>query len=258
MLRYCVLSIPRTGSTWLYNGIGHIAFPYKNYINLHEFFTPFTRSFVKYELDDDNNIIEILEKTRIDVINLPDFMNYRMDLFLKGDPKQPLVFKYMYWSRDGFDISDIDNLKKIQNHNVEIINLNRNVFDSVISALTSSQTGNNHRWNTAKDGEWWSTVNGRQTTIDIPEINIPEADFEASYMQYIMAYREKQKLSDELGFKTVNYNSMRKDCIKNKIPFQLLSHNRKLYDIDYDQIIENYDNLLEIKEKVNAMMEHKE
>jgi hypothetical protein len=258
MLRYCILSIPRSGSTWLLTGINHVTYPFKNSINLHEFFTPFTRPFVRYELDDINNIIEVVEKTRIDVINLSDFIDSRMDIFLKGDSKQPLVFKYMYWSRNEFNITDIDNLKKIQNHNVTIINLNRNVFDSTISALSSGMTGNNHRWNTPKDGEWWSTVNGRSITIDISKIIIPEVDFEATYMQFIMAYREKQKLSDELGCKTINYESLRTDCIKNKIPFQILSHSKKLYDIGYNQIIENYDKLLEIKEKINVEMGHVE
>ena len=47
------------------------------------------------------------------------------------------------------------------------------------------------------------------------------------------------------------------DCIKNKIPFPIgLSHSKKLYgEVMYDQIIKNYDQLLEIKQDIDNTLE---
>ena len=42
------------------------------------------------------------------------------------------------------------------------------------------------------------------------------------------------------------------DCYKNKIPFQSVSRSKKIYDVDYNTIVENYDELLDIKNKLDA------
>ena len=79
-------------------------------------------------------------------------------------------------------------------------------------------------------------------------------DFEIIYIQFIEAAIYKQKMADILDCVTVNYDSLRMDCLKNKIPFQSISHLKKLYDEDYSSIITNYDKMLETKTKVEKMM----
>ena len=101
-MRYCVLGIPRTGSTWLINGIGHCFSRLKNYVNLHEFFTPFADSH-HYTIDDNKMIChqkEITDDIEIDDVN--EFNKSRMDFLLKGNIKQPLMVKYMYWPYEGY------------------------------------------------------------------------------------------------------------------------------------------------------------
>ena len=72
-----------------------------------------------------------------------------------------------------------------------------------------------------------------------------------------MVYNEKQKIADQLQCITIKYSSLQMDCIKNKIPFPIgLSHSKKLYgEVMYDQIIKNYDQLLEIKQDIDNTLE---
>jgi hypothetical protein len=256
MFRYCVLSIPRTGSTWLTNGIGFAYHRFANYVNLHEFFTPFTNQFSRYQLDNNNMIKEFTELNPYEVLNPTDFINSRMDLLLSGDINQPLVLKYMYWTRNFNETNDLDNLQKIQNHKIIIVNLVRDEFESALSSIMSQLTGINHRWQNPK-GQYWSTSNGEKTEIDISRMNVCALDFQATYFQMKQANIEKQKIADLLGCTTVNYNNLRFECIDKKIPFQQMSFqqmalSRKLYDIGYSEIIKNYDELLEIRHAVDS------
>lgn len=253
MFRYCVLSIPRTGSTWLTNGIGYTYHRFKNYINLHEFITPFTRVYSRYELDENNIITEFTEVAPYEVSNPSNFVNSRLDILLKGDVNQPLVLKYMYMTRPLKETNDLDNLQRIQDHKIIIVNLIRDTFDSTISSAVAGLTGIHHKWETDK-GEFWSTTKGTIPKINIPNIIVPALDFKATYFQMKQADNEKQKMAELLGCIMVNYNNLRFDCINNKIPFQNFTHSRKVYDVDYREIIQNYDQLLEIKEQVDNMI----
>jgi hypothetical protein len=246
-----VLSIPRTGSTWLTNGIGNTYHRFANYVNLHEFFTPFTRINSRYNLDDNNFIKEFVETEPYEILNPTDFINSRMDILLNGNINQPLVLKYMYWTRNFNETNDLNNLQKIQNHKIIIVNLVRDEFESALSSIMAQITGINHRWQNTK-GEYWSTSNGEKTKIDISSINVCALDFQATYFQMKQANIEKQKIADLLGCTTVNYNNLRFDCIDKKIPFQNFTHSRKLYDIEYSEIIKNYDELLEIQHTIDS------
>jgi len=255
MFRYCVLSIPRTGSTWLNSGIGYTYCRIKNYINLNEFFTPFVNKYVRYELNNDQMIIGVKEDNPIEVSDVTQFINDRAAILFSGNNRQPLVLKYMYWPFDGYEIEDLKILEKMQAHNITIVNINRDPFDSAISLMAAKQTGIIHRWNTSSTGEWWTTTEGRSPTITISDITMSVLDFEAAYVQTLIANQEKEKIANLLGCITVNYNRLRLDCTKNKIPFQLISHSKKLYDIDYSKLITNYDELLEIKNKVETTID---
>jgi hypothetical protein len=255
-MRYCILSIPRTGSTWLQNGIGHCFSRLKNYINLNEFFTPFVNN-NHYTLDDNKMIChqkEITDNVEIDDVN--KFNKFRMDFILNGNIKQPLIVKYMYWPYEGSinsEYSVLDNLKKIQNHNIKIININRNVFESAISYCVAKTTGIVHKYESGT-GSWYHTNNGRLDKIIQSPVEIDNKDFEFIYMGFIGAARYKQKMADELNCPNINYNTLRIDCFNNKIPFQYISHTKKLYNEDYSSIIANYSQLIETKEKVEKMM----
>jgi len=249
-MRYCILSIPRTGSTWLNSGIGYCFSKLKNYINLNEFFTPSVNN-NHYKIDDYKMIYhatEITDPIEIDDIN--EFNEIRMDILLKGNIKQPLILKYMYWPYQGVRYNDLENIKKIQNHNIYIINLNRDTFESAISFYVAKYTGISHKYMDSTGAIWYSTNQGKLTEITKPIITIDNNDFEIIYMQFIEAAIYKQKMADELNCTTINYNSLRMDCFNNKVPLQSISHFKKLYNEDYSTCITNYDQLLDIKEKL--------
>ena len=251
MHRFCVLSIPRTGSTWLTNGIGNTCSYFKNFINLGEFFTPLGNSKTSYHLNEEGMINYVTEEEVIKEPNFTDFISRRLDKILKGNTSQPLVLKYMYWTRFDTDTNDLENLQKIKNHNIKIININRNTFDSTISMLVSETTGINHRWINPQR-EWWTTTAGPVDEIPTPKITLSPLDFEITYLQFVQNNLEKERMANLLDCVTVNYDSLRMDCYKNKIPFQSVSRSKKIYDVDYNTIVENYDELLDIKNKLDA------
>jgi len=254
-MRYCVLSIPRTGSTWLNSGIGSCFSRLKNYINLNEFFTPFVNN-NHYKLDDNNMIYHAVEiADKFEIYNINEFNKFRMDILLSGNVKQPLLLKYMYWPFQGSLYNDLENLKKIKNHNINIININRNAFESAVSYYVVNDTGIIHKYGgTVGNITWYHTNAGKTLRITQPKVEIDINDFEIIYIQFIEAAIYKQKMADILDCVTVNYDSLRMDCLKNKIPFQSISHLKKLYDEDYSSIITNYDKMLETKTKVEKMM----
>ena len=254
-MRYCVLSIPRTGSTWLVNDIGRCFSRLKNYIHLNEFFTPFGDD-KHYKLDDNKMIYHSKEITdKFEIYDFNEFNESRMDILLNGSTKQPLVLKYMYWHREVLNLkyNDLENLKKIQNHNIKIININRNPFESCISYCVAKISGISHKYEYNMIS-WYHTDSGKVPKIVQPTIIIDNTDFEIIYMEFIAASIHKQKMADELNCITVNYNTLKRDCLSNSIPFQSISHTKKLYNEDYSSIITNYNQLLETKEKVEKMM----
>jgi hypothetical protein len=257
MFRYCILSTPRTGSTWLADGIGYPYRLLKNYIHLGEFFTPFVDEWVGYEITENNMIKKIWGHLPFQIDGVKEFKDSRLKILLAGDIKQPIVLKYMYWPTIIDDHLDtIANLKKIQDHNIKIINLNRNdTFACVISQLTAQYTGLAHRRRGLLNKDTWSTTSGFRDNIDtstMTKIEINLTEFEIYYSTYLTAIKEKQQISDSLECITVNYESLLTDCINNKIPFQVVANHKKLYDVGYNDIIKNYDQLLDIKNKIDA------
>jgi len=252
MTRYCVLSIPRTGSTWMVNDVGRHYSTLKNYITLNEYFTPFMKDNVCYHLDENNMIYSTIEKDHIEISDVNEFRNKRLDILLKGDKNQPLIIKYMYWSHAVPENSDLENLQKIKDHNITIVNINRNPFESTISLLISKRTGVTHHWDTESES-WYSTEAGRQTEISVTKVSIRPSDFEGLYTSFLIAYNDKLKLVDNLGCITVNYNTLESDCLNNNIPLEVNPHSKKLYDIPYSEIIQNYEELLEIKHKIDSI-----
>lgn len=251
MTRYCILSIPRTGSTWIINSIGRCYSGLKNYISLDEFFTPFVNDRARFNVDKNNIIYSTIENQSIEISNISNFINERLDILLKGDKHQPLILKYMYWPHGMTEILDLENLQKIKDHNITIININRNPFESTISLLVAKLTGVSHRWNTST-GSWYTTNTGNKKEIVEPKVSIAPLDFEALYVQFLIAYKNKQNMVDKLGCTTLNYSSMHLDCMYNKIPIDIVPHAKKLYDIPYSVIIQNYEELLDLKQKIDA------
>ena len=150
----------------------------------------------------------------------------------------------------GFIGSNFINYIYNLNHNINIININRDTFESAISFYVAKHTGIAHKYVINASTTWYQTSAGKLPNITKPIITIDNNDFEIIYMQFITASIYKQKMADELNCITVNYNSLRMDCLDKSIPFQPISHLQKLYDEDYSSIITNYDQLLEIKEKI--------
>ena len=254
MIRYCILSIPRSGSTWLLTGIGHMIRNLSNYINLQEFNVPSVEPHSRFELDDNNYIRKYIDDVPAEIIDPQGWHDNRVNLIHLSNPTQPCILKYMIWhSYRSVNYNDFNNLKKIQDNNVVIINLDRDPFDCSISREVSEITGITHHWffNRSKDKEWWHTTNGPKDKIENPRVNVNVDDFKVNYMEYLMTYNLKQQIAADLKCKTIRFNNLREDCLLNKIPFHYHSHAAKLYDEDYSDIITNYKDLLEIRDEVN-------
>jgi len=246
MTRYCVLSIPRTGSTWLTEGIyGSLLSNNlnKNVINLGEFFTSPSAlgglsMRTKYVLDE-GMIKRRLQPTTNTEKLLEDFINERLSTLLDGDNTQPVILKYMYWSRLSEKINDLDNLTKIKNHNFTVVNINRDQFESTISFLVGKKT------NFWIKSTLWNNKNIKPVTKS--SITFSLEDFKSNYEIFLGVAKEKQKIADSLDCINVNYESLVEDCATKQIPFKEDNTCKKVYDIDYNEIITNYNELLEIK-----------
>jgi hypothetical protein len=246
-MRYCVLSIPRTGSSWLLNGIAFNLYNVKNFINLDEFFTPFVDD-KHYEVNATGLICAFKEEKTIIEISKNDFINSRLDILSRGSKNQSVIIKYMYWPNQVTD--DIEHLKKIKEYGFKIVNINRDPFDSTISLLVAIDTGVAHHWNTNNE-YWYSTINGKQKNIIAPNITLDTYKFEVLYTEFLLAYDTKQKMAEEIDCVTVNYQTLKSDCTSNMIPFNSTPGLLKLYDLPYSSMITNYDQLLTIKSKID-------
>jgi hypothetical protein len=250
--RYCVLSIPRTGSTWLTEGIyGALCSTNSNVMNLGEFFTlpsnlGSSAIRTKYNVDEQGLLkkqiqstpcLENLEKA------LETFIDGRLLTLLNADKNQSVVFKYMYWTRPDERINDLENLKKIKNHGFTIVNINRDPFESAISFLVGKKT------NFWIKSTLWSNKNIKPMTKS--SITLSSEDFKSTYETFLNMTEEKQKISDELNCVSVNYESLKDDCYSNQIPFKEENTCKKVYNIDYCDIITNYDDLVKIKEQMS-------
>jgi len=258
MFRNCILSTPRTGSTWLTTGIGGPYSRLKNYVDLGEFFTPYSDGWNGYSLDE-NNIIKKIDCTDLPD-NVEDFAHNQIQLLLSGNIKQPLILKYMYlpyFVQDNLN-NHLKILKKIQDHSIKIINLNRDIFESTISVLVVARTGLWARQRLLFDQEDWATDEGKKFNIDLStlsNIEIDPGEFQAIYLENLNMFKEKQKISDALGCVTVNYDSLSQDCKDNKIYFRSVNRCKKLYDFPYSDLVTNYNQLLEIANAIKASYE---
>jgi hypothetical protein len=256
MNRYCVLSLPRTGSTWLLEGIGEsIEATDNNFINLGEFFTPTIVANRNYEKHtkyfvDEKNIIKkvktsepVLENTE----HIINFVNNRINILTTGNTEQSIVVKYMYANHVHNKINDLEILNKIQNHNFTVVNINRNPFTSAISYLIGRRTN-----------VWIRSTNWDCQHIDAiakTTITAPTMQFKVTYSSFLKLYQKKQQLANRLKCVTVNYESLVQDCLINNIPFNENNNCKKLYNVDYTTLITNYDELLNVKDEVDNTLE---
>ena len=249
MNRYCIFAIPRSGSNWLAASIGQVYHTLPNYVYLGEFFT-FHKVNEDYKLNKNNNIIQFINDNRLDDPNfMEEFKQRRLKILLEGNINQPLVLKNMYWKYPRTTHNYLKNLKKIQDHNIKILNLNRDPFDCAISIMVSDITGISHRYEIEPNNPILSS-NNIQTELDVPKegsIFIDKLEFKMTYNRYMTAHKEKQKIADKLKLINIEYETLIADCFRNRIQVKINSVCKKLYDMDYSKIIQNYDDLLKIK-----------
>jgi hypothetical protein len=247
MSRYCILSLPRTGSTWLLEGIAsHLLSTYtdKNFINLGEFLTLSINEsdkYIKYYTDENKLIQQVkqLDKVPENSEYVLSFINKRLSILLDGTNQQSIILKYMYSNHVDHRINDLENLTKIKNHDFTIVNINRDPFESALSYLVSKQTNN---W---IKSTLWDNKNIESVTAS--SVTIPINYFKITYNIFLRVSKEKQKVTDDLNCVSVNYKSLVQDCIANQIPFEENNNCQKLYNIDYNSIVTNYDEILSLK-----------
>lgn len=253
MNRYCVLSLPRTGSTWLLEGIAESIQPINidnNFINLGEFFTHFIyNKYIKYYVDASNVIRKVKQSDVVteNTAYITNLIENRLSILNLGNDKQSIVVKYMYANHVDNKINDLEILNKIQNHNFTVVNINRNPFTSAISYLIGRRTN-----------VWIRSTNWDCQHIDsIAKTNITAStmQFKVTYSAFLKLHQEKQQLANRLKCVTVNYESLVQDCLINNIPFNENNNCKKLYDVDYTTLITNYDELLNVKDEVDNTLE---
>lgn len=253
MNRYCVLCLPRSGSEMLINGIGQSYSYVQDYINLYEFFTPTNLRNEDYKINNNGKISAFPSSMPYESIT-DEFTKKRTELLCQGDKFQQLVMKYMIVKSKKSVSQNLLNLKKIQSHNIRLVNLKRDIFNSVLSLCVARHTDIWHKFEYQKEIYYSDGKGTWQKNIGIPKFNIPIREFESIYITYNFNNLEKENIVMELQCPTVNYNSIYTDCLDNKIPFVSPSI-KKLYDEEYNNIVLNIDKLYEIKLKIDDILQ---
>jgi hypothetical protein len=228
--RWCIVGEPRCGSHWLHAkltptfGMDEII-NYGLYTNLnHDFY-----------FDEENNIdIRPTDKPTIPLTE-EKFIQKRILQIKKINPLQHSK-AILFCGNRTYDYKKIINT--LEESNFKFIMLERDLFDRALSVCFISKTNLAHRWNRKK--QIFPNPN------ELEPITISKSDWlETLFSQYqTTEYRKTLFLNRK--YITVNYNNLIADCKKNKIPINNDDAIFKTWNVNYEDVAVNIDELKEI------------
>jgi hypothetical protein len=241
MNRFCIITGPRSGSTWLelmiYEALKN---KYNNTVRLGEFFNPGLQEHENY-----TSINGLIEQSATKSIT-SDFFKIRLNLLLDNSHSQPAVLRYFPQSYY-YNYNYTDLLNRIIDVNFRCITLYRNVLERALSWCLMETTKYIHKFS---DRYTINDNNVIRSVKDLVEkaVYIDVKHFEVKLNQCIEDHSNivaLQKISDAV---ILNYDTLINDCIINNIPIKEDIYIHKLRTTPNDKIISNYDELIKIYE----------
>ena len=249
--RWCIISGARSGSTWLEEMI-YNNFPNRNYsMKLGE---PLEHSDDYFKSSGHNHSIALnldgfIQLRRLENITFKDkedYLNYVIDTFNKGDPRQDIVLKVFPQDWKLPKEYYIQFLSALETLGFKFINLTRRITDRAISWQVMQARSVVHKWN--QNGTmFFSTTQGTDNPSE-PEPNSITLDIKTFYDYMELTLSEdtfKEEILKLFKHVDVRYDSLVDDCNRNNIPINKTTLVQKLYSTDYKNLIFNYNELVE-------------
>jgi hypothetical protein len=244
--RWCILGGPRSGHTWcehlVFGGIAELP----NSIQLNEFLHPGVAAQKNdaYVLDIDRNILSLPNM----LLDLDNFFTDRCKLIFKANTTQPLTMVIIPepWTYNNIDYIDFIQLLN-RSGNFKIARMHRNLFDRAVSWYYMSVTQIVHQFKEKKETAKFTIETGGQIEGFVSPVI--KADT-SKFMEFLVFC-----IRDEIYMRTIesqvkcirlNYDTLIEDCKQNNIPFDADTAIKKTHSVQYQNLIENYDELLDM------------
>jgi hypothetical protein len=244
-MRYCIIAGPRSGSTWVeFILLGHLRLKNINAVRLGEFFHPHVAKFEQFILSPDKFIISGKKEWLTDF----ETISGRISMILESDVSQSLTIR-LFPQEYAFDfINYSDVAKQLKLRNFKFISLYRNIFSRAISWATMEHTSIVHKFN-ERGIQYHSTYVGDIPKKSVDPITICPANFTRILLMTIRDDISRRIISESVGAVEIDYDNLEKDLKKIGVSIRP-THMELTHDVPYDKLITNYDQLLDIYNKL--------
>lgn len=247
--RWCIVSGPRTGSTWLERMIYQY---WKNIddstLNLDEILDSGVGTTFPLDLNLNGNLQKI--GTPIEFVSVQHLMDRTIDLLQKGNKSQPLTMKVFTQWRHATDKQYLAFLKELQKLNFRFINLNRILFDKSLSYYFMMEKGVVHKFVEDNNIVYSTTQGTYSNSINTDKVKIDFVLYEGWYKMLEGDVILQNDLCSQLPHNPVNYETMIEDCVWECIPHSISPVNipnsnpakvAKVYEKNYKEMIVDED-----------------
>jgi len=231
-IRWCIVSGPRAGSTFLESSIyEEIKLINPIAIRLEEPIQPEIGGNYSLITIPNNNIVVLKTLPQIDVT--PKHLSSSLlDILYRSNYDQGITLK-IFPNRD--HLSEHEYLHFFESlHQVgfKFISLERNTFNCTISLAMALKTNQ------------WHNINSKFNQTE--KMHIDKNWFSILLQQAITNQELRRRLLNYYNYELpiIHYETMRADILKYDIPFKQSSY-QKTYQKPYDELIENYSELME-------------
>ena len=244
-MRYCIIAGPRSGSTWIeFILLGHLTTTDKNATRLGEFLHPHVAKFEQFVLSPNNNIIRGKQEWSTD----SETVNGRLSMLLESDISQSLTMR-LFPQEYSFDFINYNDIAEQLNlRNFKFISLYRNIFSRAISWATMEHTSIVHKLN-ERGIRYHSTYFGDIPKKTVDPITICPIKFTRILLMAVRDDITRRTISESVGAVEINYDNLEDDIKQMGISMRP-THIELTHDVPYDKLIINYDQLLEIYNKL--------
>jgi hypothetical protein len=243
--RWCIIAGPRSGSRWLEDSIwAHFYNITKFAIRLGEFIHPDLNGSGSMILGKSKILLHSSSSENNKSKDLQLLLNHQTDLIINSNLKQPMTMRVFCQDWNYSADEYLDFFQKIRNCGFNFISLDRNIFDRAISWYVMEHTGIHHRF-MRDENDMYTSNNGEQFNVTTEKITVDINEFLSRYNQCKTDTRARLDMEYMLSVKKVSYDNLVQNCIDNNIPISKNISIKKLYDVSYQDKIDNWDELLE-------------
>jgi len=244
-MRYCIIAGPRSGSTWLeFIVSGNLKYKNMKPQRLGEFFHPHVAKTEQFVLSENNQIIPGKQEYLSD----QETVNNRMSMIVAGDHEQSLTMR-LFPQEYSFNFIDyLELAKNLEACNFKFISLHRDVFSRALSWAVMDQTSIVHLFKEG-DIQYHTTFQGNRNKTNTEPFNICPKNFTRILLMVVRDDISRRMISDIVKPVEISYDNIPNDI--RKLGFRIFNtHILPVHELPYNKLITNYDQLLDIYNKL--------